>query len=1083
MFNIRGSTMRRFSTIILLLFVLFPYLALTQGITTSSITGKVFDIDGKALAGATVKATHLPSGTTAGVVVNAKGNFVIPGLRPGGPYKVEVSMVGFKPETKDDIFLSVGQEFNLRFVLQPKDIMTREIQVVSDRNDIISSNRTGASHTVTEVEISSLPTIARSIHDYSRLSPLVISSTSEGSNVGSRNSKYNNIQVDGAALGDAFGLPSSGTPGGQAGTEPISLDAIEEFQVAIAPFDVRQGMFTGGLINAITRSGTNKFRGSIYFYGRNQNFVGKSPVPDANGIRQSYPDFSDFFIGGRVGGPIIANKLFYFINVETKNRRDPQRVGLLGDKGYSFNFNVSRDTLEKIKNIAINKYGYDPGNYDLYTRKTEDIKLFFRADYNLDQNNRLTLRHNFIKANQGNAVTRSQFAFSFSGQEYIFNSMQNQTVLQLNSIIGSNMANELRLVYTAIRDHRDPVSKPFPSVAIYDIGPKGEDVFLGVERFSQANALDQDIIELTDNFNYFLGSHTITIGTSNQLVSFDNLFLQDYYGTYSFTSIADFEAGKPSQYQLSYSLLPDNPKPRAKWSYLQLGFYAQDEWKLLSNLKINLGVRADLFAFPDKPAQNDSVTKVFPNLRTDELPTSFALSPRLGFNWDVLDDKTLQVRGGIGVFSGKTPGVWISNHYSNTGTDIGRIDVRNPRITFEPDPNKQYLKIDSLTPIKTTEINITDKNLKMPQVLRFNLAVDRELPFGFIGTIEFLYGKTLYDMLYKNLNRQILKASNGRDSTLPDGRPVYSRSDVSPLFTNVILMTNTTQGYQTSVTVQVQKQFGKGILPDLSFNLAYTWSRAKDVNSLTSSRAISNWQFNRAIDPNNPELGTSLFEIPHRILANISYKFNYGNGFSTSFGLFYEGRSGAPFSLAYSNDANGDRTPDRRATNDLVYLPISDNDPKMVLRDKNWNELNQFISWFPELEDQRGKIVERNSLRQPWYNQLDLRITQEFPTLRGQSLQVYVDILNVLNLLNSDWGHLKFVSSAVYDRAFTYNGIVTQELIDNPQNGFTQADLGKMIVKFSIPKDAQGKPSKDAMFSTSDFISRWQIQLGIRYSF
>ncbi|MEJ5286548.1 MAG: carboxypeptidase regulatory-like domain-containing protein [Bacteroidota bacterium] len=1075
--------MKRIIKFAFLLLFAVTYFSLSQGITTSSISGTVVDVDGKPLVGATVKATHLPSGTVAGVMVKGKGNFTIPGLRPGGPYKVEVTMVGFKPESKEDIYLTVGQEFSLRFVLQPKDIQTREIQVISDRNDIISSNRTGASQTVTEVEIATLPTIARSIHDYSRLSPLVISSTSEGSNVGARNSKYNNIQVDGAALGDAFGLPTSGTPGGQAGAEPISLDAIEEFQVSIAPFDVRQGMFTGGLINAITRSGTNKLRGSVYFYGRNQNFVGKSPIPDANGVRQPYPDFSDYFIGGRVGGPIISNKLFYFVNVETKNRKDPQRVGLAGDQGYPFNFNVPRDTLEKIRQIAITKYGYDPGSYDLYTRKTEDIKLFLRADYNINQNNRLTLRHNFVKANQGNAVTRSQFAFSFSGQEYIFNSMQNQTVLQLNSIFASNMANELRLVYTAIRDKRDPVSKPFPSVAIYDIGPKGEDVYLGVERFSQANALDQDIIELTDNFTYFFGDHTFTIGTSNQYVAFNNLFLQDYYGNYGFNSIADFEAGKPSQYQLSYSLLSGEPQPRAKFKYFQLGFYAQDEWKVLSNLKLTFGLRADMFAFPENPPQNDSLTKYFPDLRTDELPTPIAFSPRIGFNWDVFKDKTLQVRGGIGSFSGKTPGVWISNQFSNTGTDIGRIDVRNPKITFEPDPFKQITKVDSLTPIRTTEINITDKNLKMPQVLRFNLAVDKELPYGFIGTIEFLYGKTLYDMVYKNLNRQILKASNGQDSTLPDGRPVYSRFDVSPLFTNVLLMTNTTKGYQTSITFQIQKQSGKGILPDLSFNFAYTWSRAKDVNSLTSSRAISNWQYNRAIDPNNPELGTSLFEIPHRILANLSYRFNYGNGFSTSFGIFYEGRSGAPFSLAYSNDANGDRTPDRRATNDLVYIPLAQNDPVMVLKNGNWDELNEFIGWFPSLEDQRGKISERNSLRQPWYNQLDLRITQEFPTLRGQSLQIYVDILNVLNLINSDWGHLKYVSSAVYDRAFTYNGIVTQELIDDPKNGFTQSDLGKMIVTFSIPKDSQGKPSKDAMFNTSDLVSRWQIQFGIRYSF
>ncbi|MCX7880211.1 MAG: TonB-dependent receptor [Ignavibacteria bacterium] len=1066
-----------------LIIFLLPTFLFSQGVTTSMISGSVKDTEGNPLPGATVRAIHLPSGTVTGGIVTSSGNFTIPGLRPGGPYKIEFSMVGYKTETKEDVFLSVGQEFNIRVVLQSQDVVTREIQVVSDKNDIISSNRTGASQLISEVEISSLPTVARSLHDYSRLSPLVISSTSEGSNVSSRNSKYNNIQVDGAVLNDAFGLPSSGTPGGQANAEPISLDAIEEFQVSIAPFDVRQGMFTGGLINAITRSGTNKYRASLYFYGRNQSLVGKSPVPDTAGKRHSYPDFSDFFVGGRVSGPIIENSLFFFVNAEVKNRRDPQRVGLFGDQGYPVVYNVPRDTLEKIRRISRTKYGYDPGSYDLYTRKTEDFKIFARLDYNIDQYNRLTLRHNLVRASQGNAVIRSEFSFTFSGQEYFFNSLQNQTLLQLNSILGSNMANELRVSYTAVRDKRDPVSKPFPAVAIYDFGPKKEDVFLGVERFSQANALDQDIFEITDNFNLFLGDHTLTFGTSNQYVAFNNLFLQDFYGTYSFNSIYDFEIGKPSQYQLSYSLDPNNPKPRAKWGYFQIGAYAQDEWKAMQNLKLTLGVRLDMFAFPTNPAKNDTVPKYFSGYSTDELPFPISISPRLGFNWDVFADKTLQLRGGVGVFSGKTPGVWISNQFSNTGTDIGRLDVRNPSITFEPDPNKQRSKIDSLTPIRTTEINLTDKNLKMPQILRFNVGVDHELPLGFVGTIEFLYGKTLYDMNYKNLNRQILKNSRGGDSTLPDGRPVFSRTDVSPRFTNVILMTNTTEGYQTSITFQIQKQYGKGFLPNLGLNLAYTYSQAKDVNSLTSSRAISNWQYNRAINPNNAELGTSLFEIPHRILANISYKFEYLNGFATSIGIFYEGRSGAPFSLAYSNDANGDRTPDRRATNDLIYVPKAQNDPVMVLRGGNWNELNDFISWFPELEKQRGKIIERNSLRMPWYNQLDLRITQDFPIVYGHTLQVYLDILNVLNLLNPDWGHLKFVSFNTYDRAFTYNGIVTQDLINDPKNGYTQNDLGKMIVTFNPPRDTKNNISKDAMFSTSDLSSRWQIQLGIRYSF
>ena len=987
--------------------------------------------------------------------------------------------------------------------------------VFADKNDIITSSRTGASQRVTQTEIESSPTIARSIHDYTRLSPLIISSTSDGSNVGGRNSRYNNIQVDGAILGDAFGLSSSGTPGGQAGAEAISLDAIQEFQVSIAPFDVRQGGFTGGLINAISRSGSNRFDGSVFLYGRNQNFVGDSPLEyqkvnvvkdqsgniirrDTSKSRNAYPDFNELQIGGRLGGPIIKDKLFFFASGEYKDRNDPFVLGLQGDNEANI-FNVPKDTLALIKKIVKEKYNYDIGSYNKYTRNTGDVKLFLRLDYNLSDIHRLTLRHNFVSASQGSGVNRYSNEFSYDGTEYLFKSVQNQTVLQLNSLFNSTTSNELRLAYTSVRDKRDPESDPFPYVTIKGLGTDGKEyVELGVERYSQANELNQDIIELTDNFTYFLDNHTFTLGTTNQYVHFSNLFVQDLYGNYTFSSYNDFLNGTPSYYSLSYLL--KNGNERAVFSYFQTAFYLQDEWAAMSNLKFTIGVRADMYLYPDDPANNAAFAAAFSGKKTSEMPSPIAFSPRVGFNWDVNSDKTFQLRGGIGLFSGRTPGVWIGNQYANTGLDYGRIDLNKNLPVFVSDPYNQPQT--GLSSVKTSEINITDKNFKMPQVLRTNVAADYQLPYGFIGTVEFIYGKTINDILYQNINLTDSLSADGKQVYTIDGRPFYNanRSVVSKNFTKVIYLTNTDKGQQYSITAQLQKPFGQGLIPNLSLNFAYTYSFAEDVNSATSSKALSNWQYNHVTDPNNPEVTTSLFCIPNRILANVSYKLNWGSGYATTFGAFYEGRSGSPFSMLYYTQTSGvkwdasiqadpnvkDANNDDIWSNDVVYIPKdlqNQNgvwqDDKMILVNgaNEWkynngkdsilikDALDKFINSFDQLKDNRGKISKRYSLQQPWRHQLDIRITQDIPTFKGQKVQITFDVLNVLNLLNSDWGQSKYVVNNQYNM-FRFEGY----------------DKATGKIRASYIPNSRGI-SKNDIWEVSDFWSRWQMQLGIRYTF
>ena len=1054
-----------------------------QANTTGSISGFVKDAQGKALQRATVTAEHLPTGTKTGAFSGTTGRFTILGVKVGGPYKVTVSMVGYEKQERSDIAIAINQTYTINFTLSDKAQFTEDVVVTADRNDIISSQRTGASQKVSQNDIKSLPTIARSLQDYTRLSPLIISSTTDGSSVAGRNSKYNNIAVDGAIMGDAFGLSATGTPGGGAGTQPIPLDAIDQFQVSISPFDVREGGFTGGLINAITKSGTNKYAGTAYYYGRNESFVGNNPVTDA-----AYPDFSENQLGASVGGPVIENKLFFFGNFEMRKRSDPTILGLRGSSEANV-FDMTSDTLDLIRKIAKDKYGYDPGSFSDYTRKTNDYKIFMRLDYNINENHRLTLRHNYVDADQGNQVIRTKTQLTYANQEYLSTSAQNQTVLQLNSIFGENMANELKLSYTSIRDKRDPVGSAFPSIEIQNLGAdKKEKVTLGIDRFSQANTLDQDMLEFTDNFNYFLGDHVLTLGTSNQIVNFKNLYLQDYYGSWEFASIADFEAGKASRYYLTYAntaATGGETKPMAELSYMQWGVYAQDDWSIYENLKLTLGVRLDYFTYSKDPLNNANFATAhkwfgFDNavsLNTSDMPTPMAFSPRMGFNWDVNKDKQMQVRGGVGLFSGRTPGVWISNQYSNTGVDIYRLDIKNPSYPFTYDINNQPRPTNPAA--QTSEVNITDKDFKMPQVMRSNLGFDYQLPMGFVGSLEVLYGKSMNDIDYQNINLKYALNTDGSIEKTIDGRPMYQGSSkaakVDSAYTNVILMKNTDKGSQLNIIAQLQKPFGQGIFPNLSANLAYTYSRVKDINNLTSSRAISNWQYNVGTDPNNSELSTSYYEIPHKIMANISYTYEYLGGFASTVGLYYEGRSGQPFNMIYitntafkfdaavvKNATVKDANNDGITGNDLVYIPTGPNDPKFILTSNNWDEFNSFINEFDKLSENRGKVMEKNSLTQPWRNQFDMRFVQDIPIVGTQKVQITLDIINVLNLLNSDWGKVEYIPNGNY------------ELLQ-----FEGYDKTTGAVRASF----DGKKKASEMYSVNDLASRWQLQLGLRYSF
>lgn len=1046
---------------ILAALLMLPVLVLAQGITTASLNGTVISKSGEPLVGANVTAVHGPTGTVFGAASRSDGRFNIAGIKVGGPYTVTTSYIGYKKIEYKDLYLELGQDLRINFELQEEAIEMSEIVTVAERDPVLSSSRTGAAQSVSTLEIERLPSIQRSIQDFARLSPQIFgtnigsSDNTGGVNIGGKNNRFNNISLDGAIINDAFGLPASGTPGGQGNAQPISLDAIQEFQVAIAPYDIRQGGFTGGSINAITRSGTNQFSGSAYFFGRNETFT--QDVIKFGGSELQIPDFEELQTGFRLGGPIVENNVFFFANGEIKRRNDP-RIGigspLLPEQ-------VTQADVNRVISIAQNTYGYNAGTGGSFTADTDDEKIFARLDFNLSNRHHLTVRHNYVNASTLRGVIRDDSELGLSTQGYVFGSKQNSTVAQLNSTIGDSWANEARLTFTTIRDKRNPESAAFPEVEIFGFGG-GDHIVLGTETFSGANSLDQNILEITNDLSWFKGDHTFTFGTHNELFHFDNLFIRDFNGAYEFQSIDLFEQGLPSRYDYSFSAT-GNRLQSADWGHWILGFYAQDEWKANSKLNLTLGLRMDVPVFPDKPTNNENFAAQFPGRRTDEVPNgSLLFSPRIGFNYDLSGDRTTQIRGGTGIFTGRTVGVWLSNQYSNTGIEFTRLSVRAPsgqdfipNFNFVADPNNQPTNFSA----QTSEVNLTDKDFKFPQVWRSNLAVDRQLQNGLIGTLEFVYTKNINDIAYKDINQM------PTGQTAFDGRPLYSRaSRVSSDFTNVLLLDNTSDGYQYSVTAQVQKRLGQGFLPDLFGSLAYTFSQARDVNSGTSSQAYSNWRFNLVVDPNNPGAATANFEIPHRFLANLSYRFSFFEKFGTTLSAFYEGRSGRPMSYIYFGDANGDG----EVTNDLLYVPR--NESEIILTTNNWQALDSFISNDDVLNDARGSIVARNAAREPWVNQLDLRIAQEIPSIGGQRFELTLDILNVLNLLNSDWGQQKW-------KLFGDHTLLNFD-------GYDQA-TGKPMLRFFAPNDnnQDGKLDRDDLFAVDNLLSRWQMQLGLRYSF
>lgn len=1011
-------------------------------VTTSSIQGVVSQS-----AGATVKAIHVPTGTVYTGTTNQSGSFNIPNMRVGGPYKIEIIKLGKTVEVYEDVYLQLGEPFVLETNISKKEKEIKEVAIIGRK----SIRKTGATTVVGKKQIESLPTLSRSLQDFTRLTP-----QANGNSFGGANNRYNNITIDGAVNNDVFGLSGSGTPGGQAGTQPISLDAIQEIQVALAPYDVTQGSFTGASVNAVTRSGTNKYEGSTYFFGRNQNTIGKNVITN-----QKSSKFSDYQYGFRLGGPIVKDKLFFFINAEAGRRTSPLSFNA-GEAGATMTTAIAK----LISDHAKTAYGYDVGSYGPEDIQTQNNKIFGKIDWNINSKHQLAIRYNFIDAFDDN-LSRSNNFFRFGNNAYKFNNKQHVAVAELRSNFNSKFSNNLILGYSSIKDNRQTAGTLFPQVTILNLaGIPGASAEFGSQRSSVANELDQTIFEVTDNFKWFVGKHTFTIGTHNEFFKFRNLFINNYNGRWDFNSVEDFINNKPARVRATYSLINGNDKPAAEFNASQLAFYAQGESEVFKNFRMSYGLRLDIPIINDKPLRNEKVEKSFPGYRTDRTPSGQLLwAPRVGFNFNVNGDRSLVLRGGAGIFTGRVPFVWLSNQFTNNGMLFGTVDVRGAAINGGKgfDPNVENQKNMGVGSTKA-EINLVSENFKIPQVLRYNLAGELKLPFGINATLEGILSKTLNNIVYSDINIKNSTAKiNSALSGGADTRPSYASPRVNSTdFTNVILMDNTSRGYTYSLTTQLQKSFDFG----LDVMVAYTNGQSASVNDGTSSTALSNWEFVQVVnDPNNPTLTSSIFDIRHRTVGSLGYKVSYGKNkaFSTGISIFYSGNSGSPYTYLYNGDLNGDGA----IANDLLYVPRNASEIKLLaLTGSNpatiaeqWTALNNFIEQDEYLRTRRGQYTERNGAKTPWEHRFDLRFSQDLGLKIGETMhkfQLTFDIFNVGNLINKDWGKSYFVANNAY-QLITYN---------NTSQGFT----------FRAPENNKA-------YSISDLASRWQGQIGIRYFF
>jgi hypothetical protein len=1061
--------------------------------TTSEIQGIV--LEGKlAVPGATVVAIHQPTGTKYVTTTRIDGRYNLPNLKIGGPYVVTVSFVGFKTTTQDDITLLLGQTHKANFAMVEAVTSLNEVVVTAGQSKVFNSSRNGSQEIINRQLIERVPNVNRSWKDLVKLVP-----SQNNLSFGGMSSQLNNVTLDGANFNNSFGL-GDGTLGGQTGAQPISLDAVEQIQVNVSPFDVKYGGFAGGSINTVTRSGKNQAFGSAYQYFKNKDLQGYK-VGD---ITMPEQPFTYDLKGFTAGGAIIKNKLFFFVNGENEERMEPGTQWIASDANNTPNAtNVSQaraSELDALRKFLIDKYSYDPGAYQGYQYGSKSQRLTSKLDWTINEKNSFSLKYTLLRSSADIPASNSQSinasngrrpgptSMPFFGGGYTINNNADILIGELNTRFSNNASNKLQIGYTSLRDFRGTLtSGDFPQVDILDGNGLPFTTF-GYERFTYGNELNTDVIQLNNIFNLYKGKHEFTFGTQNSFKKYSNGFSPNYAGAFRFNSLADFYASaagtKPAAvYDLSWSLTNDFPLVGPKNTELSL--FAQDKFRVKDNLTLTYGVRADYVSFADNFLYNpvvDTLTKFYDGVRlnTGLAPkASLQISPRVGFNWDVFDDLTMQVRGGTGLFQGPPPFVWISNQASNSGMALFGSITNATGYMFNPDINA-YRPTPTPGLSKSYSLNVTDPNYKFPQVWKSTLAVDKKI-LGWTVTAEGTYIKNINATVFQN----VALPSTG-NITLSDGRTRFVKRSVydatgaaqtaaNPNIGNAIYMTNANIGYTLFGTLQIQRQF-----KNLGVNASYTRQTATDA-TINGSTAFTMWGARpTSTNPNNFEQGLSNNYLPHRIIASVNYGKEFIKNTRTSIGLLYEASPNAlqsSLSYTYAGDLNNDGF----NGNDLMFVPADASQIKLTnasavggvvdtrTQSELWSQLDAFISNNPYLSSRRGEFAERQALVLPWVHRMDLNFTQDFYIKVKESkhtLRFTADIYNFTNLISKDLGIQQIPTTMT------------------PLN-FVKLDTDGKTPIYSFPYlDGRNKvPFTDSFRDNVGFGSRFQIQLGVRYLF
>jgi len=1100
-------------------------------ITTSSMTGSVSQSDGQASAGATVKATHVPSGTVYSGTTNESGRFNLANMRVGGPYHVEVTYIGQSPEEYDNIFLQLGQPYVLNVLFSDGTTALDEV-VVSAQIGQLNVDKTGAATNINVTQINSLPMINRSIEDLTRLTP-----QSNGFSFGGKDGRYNNFQVDGSNFNNGFGLSDSPVPGAQ----PISVDALEEISVNIAPYDVRQAGFTGAGINAVTRSGTNIFSGSVYGFYRNQNFAGRR-IGD---IRLDDADEAmSRIIGARVGGPIIKNKLFFFVNYEQEVNEggDVEGVNLWkasGDGVARPDENITR--VKEIDMIAvrdhlINQWGYDPGAYQGYANEAQasNYKFLVRLDYNINEKHRVAVRYNqsvsespsLVNGASGprprsgggsnSAFNRvSQNSMAFEKSNYATENSVRSIAFELNSTFNSAASNQFLATYSRIQDVRTSESEEFPFIDIWDFGIGNGDanyITAGYELFTKNNDMLNNNFGFVNNFTLLTGKHTFTFGASFDVQKFGNNYVRLGTSYYRYATVEDFlKTGTPDEvapimFGLTYPYEGMDPYARTNFGLASL--YAQDKFDVTDQLELTVGLRAELPLYLNDLTANPSIDALqlydkdgsIRTYSTGSWPkTRVMLSPRIGVRYDVFGDRSLLIRGGTGIFSGRVPFVWLSNMPSNSGVLQNTVEPGSyddvagwiGGIRFNPDPyhwlnnppsGAEDVFIRTPSAGFPSGFALVDDNFRMPSVWRTSAGADYRIPnTPLIATADVMYTYDINAVQQFGANRKPTEfrlsyggSEENDDREFWPGGANQARLNSEVGANNGVILANTSKkGYAFNTTVGLSVAQRRGFYG----GLFYTYNNVKSISDNPGSNAGSAWGFASVNNANDQILYPSQYAVPHRIMGNISYRQEYANHLATTISLYYDGSHQGRYTYAYSGDINKDGI-----SGDLLYVPNNVNNLTFAteLRDNDGNitysatqeeqrkAFDDYINNDSYLKDRRGKYAERNGGLMPWLNRWDARVLQDVYVNAGgrrHSLQISLDIQNLGNLINSDWG---------ISKRLTGN--------QNPLNVVSVSDDG--VPTFTMNKSGDKFfSSKDITSNLSTVSTTWSMLLGVRYIF